>query len=292
MSKYLINLDKVGYADTTLVGGKAASLGEMIQAGILVPPGFVITTEAYSDGMTSQLKTEIYKAFNKLGFDRVAVRSSAIAEDSKTASWAGQLESYLNSNKGNLLSNIEKCWGSVRSERAKDYADKNHIKQNQRRVAVIVQAMVDSEVSGVIFTANPITQSRNEFLIEAVYGLCEPLVRGEVTPESVLVDKSNKKVINHLPSKQLKMLVYKNEANREVKVSSDKLGKEVINGVMLHQLLKLASDIEGHYKAVPQDIEWATYKSTIYVVQSRPITTLDSVSEGNMIDSTELKLPK
>jgi pyruvate,water dikinase len=285
MSELLVKLSEVGRKNIALVGGKAASLGEMIKVGIPVPPGFVITTKAYSEGMTDQLKNEIYRAFDELALERVAVRSSAIAEDSKTASWAGQLESYLNSTRDSLVGHIEKCWHSVKSERARDYADDNNIAEDQRRVAVIVQAMVDSEVSGVMFTANPITQSRNEYLIEAVYGLCELLVQGEVTPESLRVNKLSKKVIERVPSRQLKMLTYQDGKNQVVKLSLDKISKELVDDALVAQLIGLASGIESHYMNTPQDIEWAVYKSKVYAIQSRPITTLPPVQANDIINT-------
>lgn len=288
MAKYLLDLDEVSYKNLDLVGGKAASLGEMIKAGITVPPGFVVTTEAFLTGMTVELKKEIYEAFDRLDAKLVAVRSSAIAEDSDTASWAGQLESYLNSTRDTLIVDIEKCWNSIRSKRAKEYSDKNNIDESQRLVAVIVETMVESEVSGVMFCANPITKSTNEYLIEAVYGLCEPLVQGQVIPELLRIDKLSMKVIERVKSKQLKMLVYKDGANIEVNVPADKVNKDVADSHLLNQLILLARAVEKHYHNVPQDIEWSWQKGKLYAVQSRPITTLVK-SKDNSIE--KIKLP-
>jgi phosphohistidine swiveling domain-containing protein len=274
MSKYIKWLDDVGKSDIESVGGKAASLGYMLQARIPVPPGYVITIDAFRAGMTERLKKEIAEAFDRLGYERVAVRSSAVAEDAENASWAGQLDSYLNIKESGLFQAVEMCWRSIKSQRAKEYASENNISEAGRAVGVVVQAMVDSEVSGVMFTANPVTQSDNELLIEAIYGLGELLVQGTVTPETLIVNKSSGKPISRETTKQRKMLTYKNNVNKEVSVPAKKLKKEVLDSSDIKRLAKMAKQIETHCKNVPQDIEWAMSKGKLYAVQSRPITTL------------------
>ncbi len=119
---FVRDLADVARDDTDLVGGKAASLGEMLKAKVLVPPGFIITTRGFKEGMTDKLKNEVLAAFDKLAVERVAVRSSAVAEDSQTASWAGQLETYLNVDRKGLIQAIAACWDSINSERAISYA--------------------------------------------------------------------------------------------------------------------------------------------------------------------------
>ncbi len=258
--------------DRLLVGGKAASLGEMIQAGLPVPEGFVVTTDGFLAGMTGVLKKELIKAFDELGATRVAVRSSAVAEDSADASWAGQLESYLNVTKDGLVDAVAKCWQSIESDRAKHYADEHNVTQADRAVAVVVQKMVDSEVSGVMFTANPITGNRDEIMIEAVYGLGEMIVQGMVTPESIVADKAGT-LISRSHHRQTKQLVCKNGENRETAVGPKLQGKHILTRSQVEQLAALAQKIEKHYNS-PQDIEWAFADGTFYIVQSRPITIL------------------
>lgn len=266
------NLNEVGYEDIALVGGKAASLGELLMAGIPVPGGFVVTTESFRQGMGPALEKQIFETFTVLGAPRVAVRSSAVAEDSSSASWAGQLESYLNVTKSGLIEAVEKCWQSIESARAKHYADEHKVDQSQRAVAVVVQLMVDSEVSGVMFTANPVTGNRNELMIEAVYGLGEMLVQGLATPESIVVDKVTGKISSRSRHRQTEQLVYKDGQNTELPINTDRQSRDILSVEQAKRLADLARKIEGHY-ASPQDIEWAYAAGKFYIVQSRPITT-------------------
>lgn len=262
-------LNEVSYKNLKQVGGKAASLGEMLQMGTSVPPGYVITTKAFNTGMSDDLKKDIFAAFNQLGVPRVAVRSSAIAEDSKAASWAGQLESYLNTTQEGLIQAVKNCWTSIKSEHATEYAIKNGVSEGHNAVAVVVQAMVNSDISGVLFTANPVTQSQDEFLIEAAYGLGELLVQGEITPESIIASRDGS-IISRQASRQHTKLVYRDGANKKVAVSPQ---NQIVNDELLGQLVGVANKIEQHY-GTPQDIEWAVEGGKLYIVQSRPITTL------------------
>jgi len=263
------SLASVNFSDVAQVGGKAASLGELSQVGIPVPPGFVVTTVAFREGTDDVLKEALLAAFDELGAQRVAVRSSAVAEDSKSASWAGQLESYLNVTRDGLIGAIEKCWDSVKSERAREYAREHGISEEQNAVAVVVQAMVNSEISGVMFTANPVTGNRDEFLIEAALGLGELLVQGEITPESLVVSR-NGDVISRTASAQHEQMVWRKGKNRREPVSiSDRL----VDDELLRRLVNVGAKVQQQYGA-PQDIEWAVEAGKLYVVQSRPITTL------------------
>lgn len=280
------NLNKATYEDISLVGGKAASLGELLQADLPVPAGFVVTTDAFRTDMTPDVVRQIQEEFDKLGAPRVAVRSSAVAEDSADASWAGQLESYLNVTKDGLIEAVSKCWRSIESNRAKHYADEHNVNKADRAVAVVVQQMVDSEISGVMFTANPITGSRDEIMIEAVYGLGEMIVQGMVTPESIVTDKVGN-VMTRSHHRQTKQLVYKNGENREIEVDSKLQDKEILTDKQIKELLDLAQKIEKHYGS-PQDIEWAHANGEFYIVQSRPITTLPDQSVAPFVSGAEL----
>jgi phosphoenolpyruvate synthase/pyruvate phosphate dikinase len=194
--------------DLALVGGKAASLGKLTQSGIPVPDGFVITTEANKSAkLTPEATDEILKQFDKLGNTRVAVRSSAVAEDSSAASWAGQLETYLNVGRNDLVQRIQDCQDSIKSDRAAAYIASKGINCEDQAVAVIVQAMVDSESAGVAFTVNPATNSPDEIVIEAGWGLGESVVEGEITPEAIILDKRTSSIIAKTPVRQNEMLV-------------------------------------------------------------------------------------
>jgi pyruvate, water dikinase len=275
----ILRLEEVSRADVELVGGKAASLGEMLQSGVMVPPGFVITTDGFKSGMLPDLKQTILDAFDTLGAERVAVRSSAVAEDSGSASWAGQLESYLNITRDTLIEAVQKCWHSIESEHAVAYAKEQDI--NEQAVAVVVQVMVDSELSGVLFTANPVTENQDEIVIEAAYGLGELLVQGMITPENIVAKKDSGKILRRQASKQKIMLTYKDGTNQEVPVRADLLEKLVVSEKQVKELGVLARKIEQHYGS-PQDIEWAITDGKLYIVQSRPITTLGGVTKPSI----------
>ena len=166
-------LGEVGFGDVASVGGKAAALGELARAGFRVPGGFVVPVGEASG-------EEALAAFRALGAPLVAVRSSATAEDGGAASWAGQFETFLNTDEEHLLENIERCRASAWSTRVEAYAEEQGVAAV--RVAVIVQAMVPAEVAGVAFSVHPVTGVR-EPVIEAVRGLGDALVSGRTEPE-------------------------------------------------------------------------------------------------------------
>ncbi len=170
-------LGEVGFGDVASVGGKAAALGELARAGFRVPDGFVV---AIGGVPAPRRDEEILAAFRALGSPLVAVRSSATAEDGGAASWAGQFETFLNTDEEHLLENIERCRASAWSTRVEAYAEEQGVAAV--RVAVIVQAMVPAEVAGVAFSVHPVTGVR-EPVIEAVRGLGDALVSGRTEPE-------------------------------------------------------------------------------------------------------------
>lgn len=214
----LRDFKQLGQDDVAFAGGKGASLGEMTRVGIPVPPGFVIlssafekfleetdlnveidsaldsvnhkemhTVEAASEKikalilgaeMPQDIATEIQTFFKKLNSKYVAVRSSATAEDSANAAWAGQLESYLNTTEENLLENVKKCWASLFTPRAIFYRFEKNLHNQKISVAAVVQKMVESEKSGIAFSVHPVTQDRNQLIIEAGFGLGEAIVSG------------------------------------------------------------------------------------------------------------------
>lgn len=282
MSNYLRKFSEISKEDVSLVGGKAASLGELTKAHFPIPPGFVITTECYQEFWTKDLpadvKDDILKAFDALQADYVAVRSSATAEDSITTSWAGQLESYLNVTKDNLIDAIRKCWESIHSEHALAYASQNNINKKDLAVGVVVQKMVKSDVSGVMFTINPVTNNSSEIMIEAGYGLGELLVQGIITPDNFLVRKDTLEFLESTIASQDMMLVFKDGKNKKIPVPENKKDKPSLTSQQVNELVKIGMMIEKHYSA-PQDIEWAIEKEKIYIVQSRPITTLNTQVE-------------
>ncbi|MFA5946073.1 MAG: PEP/pyruvate-binding domain-containing protein [Patescibacteria group bacterium] len=294
-------------------GGKGASLGEMTQAGIPVPPGFVVLANCFDkfldetnlkaeveaeldkvnyDDVASverasrvlhdlihdarfpkDIEAEILTDFAVLGAEFVAVRSSATAEDSSTASWAGELESYLNTTEKTLLGNVKKCWASLFTPRAIVYRNERGMRKSHVSVAVVIQKMVQSEVSGIAFTVHPVTRDTNQMIIEACWGLGEYIVGGVVTPDSYVIDKRDGSFVDVNVSEQEFMLTRGEKGNERTKVSAEKFAKQKVAGNMLKEIGELCVRIEQHY-GFPCDIEWAMEAGTFYVVQSRPITTL------------------
>ncbi len=275
---YTKHFSEIGKSDVTLVGGKGASLGEMTNAGIPVPPGFVVTTDAFSDfckndqQITDEFVNEVLIAFDNLGVTRVAVRSSAIAEDSPDASWAGQFESFLNVTRDNLIESIRKCWQSASAGSVQAYADRQQTEKSQLAVAVVVQKMINSEESGVVFTINPVTNNHEEIMIEAIYGLGELLVQGMITPDNYILKKDDLSLVQQNIVSKNRMLIYRDGDNVETEVQSNKVSEPCLDSNHLTELGQIVKIIESHY-SVPQDIEWAMEDDKLYIVQSRPITT-------------------
>lgn len=272
-----LKFSEITQDDISLVGGKGLSLGIMKKNGIPVPDGFVVTADVYeffSDSeMSEEVISEILGAFEALNTEFVAVRSSALSEDSAKNSWAGQLDSFLFVKKENLIESIKKCWLSLKSDRAKAYIQQNNLSEDQK-IAVAVQKMIDSKKSGVMFTANPINKNTEEMIIESVYGLGELLVQGIVTPFNYVIDKSSLALKSTSPSDQEEMLVYQDNKTMEIPVPSGFSKETNLSEEELQELAKIGKQVEEFYK-VPQDIEWVMDGNNFLIVQSRPITTLN-----------------
>jgi phosphohistidine swiveling domain-containing protein len=276
----------IGNNDSALVGGKAASLGKLMQSGIPVPDGFVITTEVKETQLSPEITEEILKRFDGLGAERVAVRSSAVAEDSLAASWAGQLETFLNVSREDLIKRIRDCWDSINSIRVAAYIANKNINADEKAVAVIIQKMVDSEFAGVAFTANPINNYLDEIVIEAGWGLGESVVQGEITPETITISKKDFSIITKTPVRQDEMLVYRDSKN--IKISAPET-KEILSIEQTKALAALVAKVEGLYGR-PMDVEWAYAKGKFYIVQARPITTLDKLKQTTQIDKNNARV--
>lgn len=300
--------------DVSIAGGKGASLGEMTRAGISVPDGFVILSDAFEKfieetdlnveidsilhkvkhddinsvesaseqikslifnaKMSKDISNEIVKNFKKLGAKYVAVRSSATSEDSASAAWAGQLDSFLNTTEKNLLENVKKCWASLFTPRAIFYRIEKDLHKEKISVAVVVQKMIESEVSGITFSVHPVTQDRNQLIIEAGFGLGEAIVSGQITPDSYVIEKSPRRIIDKNIVKQEKGLFKVDKGGNEwISLSDVKGDKQKLNDKEILELSELILKIEKHY-GFPCDIEFAKEKGKFYIVQSRPITTL------------------
>ncbi|WP_049558627.1 PEP/pyruvate-binding domain-containing protein [Nonomuraea sp. SBT364] len=239
----IVDLGRARAGMIGLVGGKAAGLGEMIGAGERVPSGFCLTAESYASRHLPE--KELIDAYERLGGGRVAVRSSATAEDLPDASFAGQQDTYLNvEGAGPLLDAVRRCWDSLHSERAVAYRAAAGI--TDAAMAVVIQRMVDPAVAGVLFTANPITGCRTEMVVDAARGLGTAVVDGTVVPDH--------HVLGH---------------RTPVRDGGECLGRE-----QLEELRKAGLRLQAHFGS-PQDVEWAIdADGTLWLLQSRPVTTL------------------
>lgn len=275
---FVVNLKELPKKDFAAAGGKAASLAKLMQAGFPIPEGFVILPCALDES----LKKEILKEFLKMKLKNAAIRSSATLEDSAKASWAGELETYLNTSRKDLIFSIENCRASIFSKRAAAYRKEKGLGHKKVSVAVIVQKMVESETSGICFTVNPINKNPKQMVIEAGYGLGEAIVGGKITPDNYIVQKSSGKVIEKNISAQKMMIIQKMKGGtKEINVPKDKQNKQKLPDKKIVELARICAKIEKFYPSTssgqayaPQDIEWAFSKNKLYILQSRPITTL------------------
>jgi len=227
--------------------------------------------------MSKDLITEIRDHYKKLGglFSDalVAVRSSATAEDLPNASFAGQQETFLNvSGDSVLLHKVKQCWASLFDARAIFYRHENKFDHLKIGIAVPVQKMIQSDNSGVMFTVDPLTNDKSKIIIEAIYGLGEMIVQGQVTPDHYEVDKNSLSIEAKKMSEQSTALVKKGKLNKEVNIQASKRSKQKISDSQIKELASIGKKLEKHY-FFPQDIEWAIEKNKVYIVQTRPVTT-------------------
>lgn len=260
--------------DVHVAGGKGASLAAMTVAGLRVPPGFVVAAHVLERivdvtrlralaeaqdvqgaqalvGEARLPREELIASYERLcgGDGNVAVRSSACAEDSEIASYAGQQETYLNVRGADeVCARIIDCWKSFFSERALFYRARKGSLQDVR-MAVVVQRMLNPLKSGVLFTVDPVNRRRDRMVVESVFGLGEQVVSGMVTPDHYVIDRAG-------------------NVKREQIVE-----RRVLDEEELRQLATLGRDLERRFGR-PQDIEWAIEDGQLYLLQARPITTL------------------
>jgi len=313
-------------------GGKGANLAEIFNLKIPVPPGFVVTAQAYNYFIEkAELKTKIEELLNSIDYENtskldeitkkirklitdeklpkeieeeitdsyqaldapdfskakgsaldilknsaepvfVAVRSSATAEDLADASFAGQQDTYLNI-KGNdaVLEHIKKCFASLYTSRATYYRNKKGFEHGKVSLAVVVQKMVDADKSGVIFSKDPSYKNENT-IIEAVWGLGEGIVSGQVTPDRYIVNES--KIIEQKTADKKIAFTRNASGGKEIVKLKEEISKrKVLDDYEIKKLTEYALKLEEHYQK-PQDIEFAIEGENIYIVQTRPITTI------------------
>ncbi len=345
-SKFIKWFSELNKDSINVAGGKGANLAEIYNLKIPVPPGFVITAQAYDyfiekadlkekinkllkkinyedtkqlDEVTKQVRElitsskipkeieeEIIEAYENLdaGFSElegetahdllektskeifVAVRSSATSEDLAEASFAGQQETFLNI-KGNqdLIEAVKKCVASLFTSRATYYRNKKRFKHEESKLAVIVQKMINSEKSGVIFSKDPSYKNKN-IIMEAVFGLGEGIVSGKITPDKYIVSEDLKILDKKIANKKI-AITRSEDGKTEIKLTEEKSSSQVLKEHEIKKLSEIGLNLEKHYNK-PQDIEFAIEDEEIYIVQTRAITTIENVIEESD-KSRELK---
>jgi len=316
LSIHLLNFNEKDCKNPNLTGGKGASLANMTQVGLPVPPGFVLSTSLFEDfiktnkldfeienrleiaskslenqeklenisreisdlilnqQLDTDLQLQIKNQFKNLDSTWVAVRSSATSEDGAESAWAGQLDSFLNTDEQSLIENIKKCWASLFSPRALFYRFEKGFVVGKISIAVVIQSMIQSEVSGIAFTVHPVTEDRNIILIEAGFGLGEAIVSGQITPDSFEIGKANLDILDQQRNDQTRGIFLDESGNNVWKNTTDDSSiKSNLAENHVLELAKICIKIEKYY-GFPCDIEWAFYQNQFYIVQSRPITTL------------------
>ncbi len=333
-TKVIAWFDEVTKNDIPLAGGKGANLGEMVHARIPVPPGFIVTSNAYfkflevsklideirqylgdldvndskklqevsnliknrisSLPIPADIASKIRSAYRKLGGGLVAVRSSATAEDLPEASFAGQQRTFLNvQGEDEVVAAVQGCWASLFEPRAIFYRQHHGFDHFKVGIAVPVQAMVQSETSGVLFTVEPLTSDKTKILIEAIFGLGEAIVSGDVTPDQYLLTKKGLKILDKKISKQEWQLVRNSklsptqlEGTIKVSIPPAKQALQKLTDHEIVALAKLGKVIEDLYQ-FPQDIEWAKQGRQLFIVQTRPVTTMKEKTEVKALPKIE-----
>ncbi len=331
---YILQFKDIDRDSIAKAGGKGANLGEMTKAGFPVPPGFLISADAFAlfikengferhireilktsnaskkhrtpealqsasehiikllvKGKIPQLvQKEILDAYSEHGKiwfrkPKVAVRSSATAEDLPDASFAGQQATFLNiQGDKELLNAVRECWASLFTSRAIFYREEKGFNHFKVKIAVVVQEMIQSEISGVAFTNDPATGDKHKMVIEAVWGLGEYAVQGTVTPDNYELERHSLEITKIERHDQNVLLEQKGGKTKEQKVPKSKVEKQKLTEVKVKDLGRILQKIHAHYY-FPQDVEWAYAKGKFYVIQVRPITTLSNTS-GVKSDNT------
>lgn len=215
----------------------------------------------------------------------VAVRSSATSEDSKTASFAGQNETFLDvRGEANVVDAVRRCWASLFEARSIFYRVEQKFDHFKSAIAVVIQIMVPSEVSGIVFSIDPVTNNKNRVVIETIWGLGEFIVQGKVTPDHYEVNKSDNFIVDEHVTPQKIMLIRKEGGEtKEVKVPESKIMQKKLSETQIRKLAQLSINLEKHYY-FPQDSEFAVSNGKIFLVQTRPITTIDHTKEVGTIN--------
>jgi phosphohistidine swiveling domain-containing protein len=268
------DFQEIEAGDLEAVGGKGLSLGQLARAGLPVPPGFCVTTDAYRAGangvgLPEPLAAQVLDAYRRLGAGLVAVRSSATSEDGQADSFAGQQETILGvQGEEDLLTALNRCWASLHTDRARAYRQKRDIADADLAMAVVVQRLVAAEASGVLFTRDPLDAEGKRMMIEAAWGLGESVVSGRVTPDRYHIDRESGRLVRQEIAVKPTMV----GVTGPLPVPSDQQSRPCLQDEQLKQLAEFGRRIEAFYGDA-RDVEWAWADGQFWVLQARPITT-------------------
>ncbi|MEZ4727498.1 MAG: PEP/pyruvate-binding domain-containing protein [Caldilineaceae bacterium] len=280
-------LDHPQCQEVRQVGGKVANLSRLA-AKHRVPPGFCLTTQAFTQWPTAGTDRTIppvmidqitaayadLAARSQIDAPRVAVRSSAVDEDGQGASFAGQFETYLNIvGAPAVVEAVQHCWASAHNPRVQAYRAQQGQADTPVQLAVLVQQLVVADWAAVVFSANPLTGSRNEIVINASWGLGESIVGGTVTPDTVVLRKTDFRVIDRTIADKRRMTILATTGAQEVAVPRPMRNQPAVTDAQAREMADLARTLEATM-GWPVDVECAYANEALYLLQCRPITTL------------------
>lgn len=323
---YTLRIEELDGSQAALGGGKGASLGELRRAGVRVPPGFVITRPAFDAFMAAadpdqrvasllaevdagdkpvadaarsivellggaaippEVSAAIEAGVQELGVRSVSVRSSATCEDGTASAWAGQLETYLDIAPDDVPSQVRACWLSIFHPRALAYGAAHGYGAGQFGVAVVVQEMISSEVSGIGFSVHPVTQEPDLRLIEACFGLGEAIVSGKIVPDQYVVRRGAREIVQSTRGGQRQGLFLEHgQPDPQWRELGDHGAEPKLSDAQVLEYAGLLDRIEGHY-GHPVDTEWALTDEEFHLLQARPITTLAPEYREAIVDESE-----
>lgn len=302
-------LGKAAQSEQALAGGKGASLVNLTSAGFPVPPGFVILGSAFDHFLSKNclsdkidchiqalkmstlesssialrelihsslfpqdLEKEVLASFVALNERFVAVRSSASIEDGPKFAWAGLFETQLNCNQPELVAAVQRCWASLYAPRTLSYSCEQGISLSEVNMAVVVQAMIDSEVAGTAFSSHPVNKDTDLIVIESAFGLGEAVVSGAVTPDLFVYSKTSRSLVESKVVMKERMLYRAEDGATLWRYLMRKEGKTPsLSAEEAGELADLVLKVEAHY-GYPVDVEWARATNEWYLLQTRPIT--------------------
>lgn len=323
---YTLGLDEIDGSKVALVGGKGASLGELVRTRIPVPTGFVVTRPAFDAFMAAadpenqvvawvaeidagrksaadvaktilefmaekpippEITAAIAAGLERLGVQRVSVRSSATCEDGTANAWAGQLDTFLDVAPHEVAKRVKACWLSIYHARALAYGAAHGYGNDQFGVAVVVQEMISSDVSGIGFSVHPATQEPDLRLIEACFGLGEAIVSGSIVPDQFVVKRGAKEIVASARGNQERgLFVEPGRSEPEWRDLGSRGREPKLSDAQVLEYARLLDEIEAHY-GFPVDTEWALKEDRFHVLQARPITTLAKEYREKIVDSRE-----